>query len=86
MADEPNDDSTDADILFAPLPGDPGAHGPYRDRERGGSSDATTSPRDGNCRRYGPRRLGGVRVDRPAHIDSLLLMSVRQGPDISTNR
>jgi hypothetical protein len=34
MADEPNDQHG-RDILFAPLPGDPGAHGPYRDRERG---------------------------------------------------
>jgi len=33
MADEPNDQHG-RDILFAPLPGDPGAHGPYRDRER----------------------------------------------------
>ena len=29
MADEPNDQHG-RDILFAPLPGDPGAHGPYR--------------------------------------------------------
>jgi NADP-dependent 3-hydroxy acid dehydrogenase YdfG len=34
MADEPNDQHGH-DILFAPLPGDPGAHGPYRERERG---------------------------------------------------
>ena len=34
MADESND-QLGRDILFAPLPGDPGAHGPYRDRERG---------------------------------------------------
>jgi short-subunit dehydrogenase len=34
MADEPNDQHG-RDILFAPLPGDPGAHGPYRQRERG---------------------------------------------------
>jgi NADP-dependent 3-hydroxy acid dehydrogenase YdfG len=31
--EEPNDQ--EADILFDTLPGDPGAHGPYRDRERG---------------------------------------------------
>ena len=31
--DEPNDQQ--GDILFDTLPGDPGAHGPYRDRERG---------------------------------------------------
>jgi short-subunit dehydrogenase len=34
MADEPNDQHG-RDILFAPLPGDPGAHGPYRHLERG---------------------------------------------------
>ena len=34
MADEPNDQHG-CDILFEPLPGDPGAHGPYRERERG---------------------------------------------------
>jgi NADP-dependent 3-hydroxy acid dehydrogenase YdfG len=34
MADEPNH-QYGHDILFAPLPGDPGAHGPYRERERG---------------------------------------------------
>jgi NADP-dependent 3-hydroxy acid dehydrogenase YdfG len=34
MADEPNIQHG-RDILFAPLPGDPGAHGPYRERERG---------------------------------------------------
>jgi NADP-dependent 3-hydroxy acid dehydrogenase YdfG len=34
MAEEPNDQHG-RDILFAPLPGDPGAHGPYRERERG---------------------------------------------------
>ena len=28
-------DQRGRDILFAPLPGDPGAHGPYRERERG---------------------------------------------------
>jgi NADP-dependent 3-hydroxy acid dehydrogenase YdfG len=33
FVDEPNDQR--ADILFQTLPGDPGAHGPYRDRERG---------------------------------------------------
>jgi len=33
MVDAPNDQR--ADILFETLPGDPGAHGPYRDRERG---------------------------------------------------
>jgi NAD(P)-dependent dehydrogenase (short-subunit alcohol dehydrogenase family) len=32
--DEPNNQHG-RDILFAPLPGDPGAHGPYRERERG---------------------------------------------------
>ena len=31
--DEPNEQS--ADILFDTLPGDPGAHGPYRNREQG---------------------------------------------------
>lgn len=31
--DAPNDQQ--GDILFDTLPGDPGAHGPYRDRERG---------------------------------------------------
>lgn len=31
--DEPNDQQ--GDILFDTLPGDPGAHGPYRERERG---------------------------------------------------
>jgi short-subunit dehydrogenase len=34
MTDESNDQHG-CDILFEPLPGDPGAHGPYRDRERG---------------------------------------------------
>ena len=34
MADEPND-QRGRDILFGPLPGDPGAHGPYRELERG---------------------------------------------------
>jgi NADP-dependent 3-hydroxy acid dehydrogenase YdfG len=34
MADEPNDQHG-RDILFESLPGDPGAHGPYRERERG---------------------------------------------------
>ena len=34
MGVEPND-QRGRDILFAPLPGDPGAHGPYRERERG---------------------------------------------------
>ncbi|HVL69786.1 MAG TPA: SDR family oxidoreductase [Vicinamibacterales bacterium] len=33
FVDQPNDQTDD--ILFHPLPGDPGAHGPYRDRERG---------------------------------------------------
>lgn len=33
FVDEPN--SQTEDILFATLPGDPGAHGPYRDREQG---------------------------------------------------
>lgn len=33
MIDEPNDQQDD--ILFQTLPGDPGAHGPYRDQERG---------------------------------------------------
>lgn len=33
LTDEPN--RQDGDILFETLPGDPGAHGPYRDRERG---------------------------------------------------
>jgi hypothetical protein len=33
LIDEPNDQK--ADILFDTLPGDPGAHGPYLDRERG---------------------------------------------------
>jgi len=33
FTDRPNDQ--DGDILFATLPGDPGAHGPSRDRERG---------------------------------------------------
>lgn len=32
--DEPNDQHG-RDILFRSLPGDPGAHGPYRDQERG---------------------------------------------------
>ncbi len=32
FVDEPNDQR--ADMLFEILPGDPGAHGPYRDRER----------------------------------------------------
>ena len=31
--DEPNDQ--EGDILFETLPGDPGAHGPYLDKERG---------------------------------------------------
>ncbi|MBY0497426.1 MAG: SDR family oxidoreductase [Cyanobacteria bacterium] len=31
--DKPNDQQQD--ILFETMPGDPGAHGPYRDRERG---------------------------------------------------
>ncbi len=34
MADRPNEQQG-RDILFDTLPGDPGAHGPYRDRERG---------------------------------------------------
>jgi NAD(P)-dependent dehydrogenase (short-subunit alcohol dehydrogenase family) len=34
MLDEPNDQQGQ-DILFRSLPGDPGAHGPYRDREQG---------------------------------------------------
>jgi NADP-dependent 3-hydroxy acid dehydrogenase YdfG len=34
MVDVPND-QRGRDILFAPLPGDPGAHGPYRNREHG---------------------------------------------------
>lgn len=33
FVDEPNDQQ--GDILFETLPGDPGAHGPYKDRERG---------------------------------------------------
>ena len=33
FVDEPNDQT--GDILFETLPGDPGAHGAYRDRERG---------------------------------------------------
>ena len=33
FVDAPNDQQDD--ILFHTLPGDPGAHGPYRDRERG---------------------------------------------------
>ncbi len=33
MVDKPNEQ--EGDILFGTLPGDPGAHGPYRDRERG---------------------------------------------------
>ena len=34
LVDQPNDPSGD-DILFETLPGDPGAHGPYRQKERG---------------------------------------------------
>ena len=34
MADAPNEQHG-RDILFTTLPGDPGAHGPYRERERG---------------------------------------------------
>ena len=34
MVDKPNE-QRGRDILFETLPGDPGAHGPYRDRERG---------------------------------------------------
>lgn len=34
FVDEPNRQDG-RDILFAPLPGDPGMHGPYRDREQG---------------------------------------------------
>lgn len=34
FVDDPNRQDG-RDILFTPLPGDPGAHGPYRDRERG---------------------------------------------------
>jgi NAD(P)-dependent dehydrogenase (short-subunit alcohol dehydrogenase family) len=34
MVDRPNEQDG-RDILFETLPGDPGAHGPYRDRERG---------------------------------------------------
>ncbi len=34
MVDQPNEQHGQ-DILFETLPGDPGAHGPYRDRERG---------------------------------------------------
>ena len=33
VTDQPN--RQQGDILFETLPGDPGAHGPYRDRERG---------------------------------------------------
>ena len=33
FVDEPNDQQ--GDILFSTLPGDPGAHGPYTDREQG---------------------------------------------------
>ena len=33
FVDEPNEQQ--GDILFETLPGDPGAHGPYRDRARG---------------------------------------------------
>lgn len=33
FVDAPNDQA--GDVLFDTLPGDPGAHGPYRDRERG---------------------------------------------------
>jgi NADP-dependent 3-hydroxy acid dehydrogenase YdfG len=33
FVDKPNDQQRD--ILFETMPGDPGAHGPYRDRERG---------------------------------------------------
>jgi NAD(P)-dependent dehydrogenase (short-subunit alcohol dehydrogenase family) len=33
FVDEPN--TREDDILFHPVPGDPGAHGPYTDRERG---------------------------------------------------
>jgi short-subunit dehydrogenase len=33
MVDQPNEQ--ERDMLFEALPGDPGAHGPYRDRERG---------------------------------------------------
>jgi NAD(P)-dependent dehydrogenase (short-subunit alcohol dehydrogenase family) len=34
VVDEPNDPAR-PDVLFETVPGDPGAHGPYRDRERG---------------------------------------------------
>ncbi|MCA1650390.1 MAG: short-chain dehydrogenase, partial [Acidobacteria bacterium] len=34
MIDQPNEQHG-RDILFETLPGDPGAHGPYRERERG---------------------------------------------------
>lgn len=35
FVDKPNQQNGN-DILFETLPGDPGAHGPYKDRERGG--------------------------------------------------
>ena len=44
MVDEPNDQHG-RDILFAPLPGDLGARGPYRERERGPDLQMRLRPR-----------------------------------------
>jgi short-subunit dehydrogenase len=44
MGDEPNDQHG-RDILFAPLPGDPEAHGPYRERERAADLQMRLRPR-----------------------------------------
>ncbi len=38
-------DQQGRDILFAPLPGDPGVHGPYRERERGADLQMRLRPR-----------------------------------------
>jgi NAD(P)-dependent dehydrogenase (short-subunit alcohol dehydrogenase family) len=43
MTDAPNE-QRGRDILFTPLPGDPGAHGPYRDSERGADLQMRLSP------------------------------------------
>lgn len=44
MGVEPND-QRGQDILFAPLPGDPGTHGPYRERERAADLQMRLRPR-----------------------------------------
>lgn len=45
FVDEPNTQT--GDILFDTLPGDPGAHGPYRDREQGADTQMRLRPHAG---------------------------------------